>query len=203
MNVCKFVCLFVCLYLMQIHISEQISIELCTRLPLRLEEVVGYVWTHNIWPFSTFSTSSVRSQCRILGTTWLPAQESLRQCYIRDLADDTCAKSHPRQPYVHDVADDTRVEVFWAVGKWEKWTECKCVNIVTWWDRKEVNNELQLQLHLILAGDTLASWKCRSRRRSHPPRRRIPYSGGCSCHVTDITFNRATGPFATALYPSF
>ena len=43
-----FVCLFVCLYLIQIHISELISTELRTRLPLRLEEVVGYVWTHNI-----------------------------------------------------------------------------------------------------------------------------------------------------------
>ena len=95
------------LYLIQIHISESISTELCTRLPLCLEEVIGYVWTHNIWPFSTFSISSVRSQCRILGTTWLPAQESLRQRYIRDLADDTCAKSHPRQPYARDVADNT------------------------------------------------------------------------------------------------
>ena len=43
-----FVCLFPSfLYLIQIHISEPISTELCTRLPLRLEEVVGYVLTHN------------------------------------------------------------------------------------------------------------------------------------------------------------
>jgi len=51
-----------------------------------------------------------------------------------------------------------------------------------------------------------SSWTSRkcgcSRRQSHPPQRRIPYSGGCSRHVTDITFNRATGPSATALYPS-
>jgi hypothetical protein len=33
--------------------------------------------------------------------------ESLRQRYIRDVADDNCAKSHPRQPYIRDVADDT------------------------------------------------------------------------------------------------
>jgi hypothetical protein len=38
---------------------------------------------------------------------------------------------------------------------------------------------------------------------SHPPQRRIPYSGGCSRHVTDSTFNRAAGPSATALHPSF
>ena len=41
-------CLFVCLYVIQIHISEPISTAFCTRLPLFLEEVVGYVWTHNI-----------------------------------------------------------------------------------------------------------------------------------------------------------
>ena len=38
--------LFVWVELTQIYISEPISTELCTRLPLRLEEVVGYVWTH-------------------------------------------------------------------------------------------------------------------------------------------------------------
>jgi len=73
----------------------------------------------------------------------------------------------------------------------------------TWWDRKEVNTELQLQFHSILAGVHLASWLCRRNRQSHPPQRRIPYSGGCSRHVTDITFKRETGPSATALYPSF
>ena len=45
--------------------------------------------------FFTFLSSSVRGQWRILGTTWLQAQESLRQRYIRDLADDSCAESHP------------------------------------------------------------------------------------------------------------
>jgi hypothetical protein len=59
-------------------------------------------------------------------------------------------------------------------------------------------------ISVILAGVPLTSRKWRrSRRQCHPPQRRIPYSGGCSRHVTDITFNRATGPFATALYPSF
>ena len=48
---------------------------------------------------------------------------------------------------------------------------------------------------------TSRKWHC-SRRQNHPPQRRIPYSGGCSRHVADITFNRATGPSATALYPS-
>jgi hypothetical protein len=54
------------------------------------------------------------------------------------------------------------------------------------------------------SGSSLTSRKWRrSRRQSHPPKRRIPYSGGCWRHVTDITFNRATGPSATTLYPSF
>ena len=39
-----FVCMFVSLYLIQIHISEPIGTKLCTRLPRRLEETVGYVW---------------------------------------------------------------------------------------------------------------------------------------------------------------
>jgi len=43
-----FVCFHIFLYLIQIHISEPISTEHCTRLPLCLGEVVGYVWTHNI-----------------------------------------------------------------------------------------------------------------------------------------------------------
>jgi hypothetical protein len=58
-------------------------------------------------------------------------------------------------------------------------------------------------ISVILAGVSL-TWKLRrSRWQSQPPQRRIPYSGGCSLHVTDITFNRATGPSATAFYPSF
>jgi len=40
--------------LIQIHISEPISTKLCTRLSLGLEEVVGYVWTHNISTFPHF-----------------------------------------------------------------------------------------------------------------------------------------------------
>jgi hypothetical protein len=58
-------------------------------------------------------------------------------------------------------------------------------------------------ISVILAAVPLTSWKLhRSRRQNHPPQRRVPYSGGCSRHVTDITFKRATGPSATALYPS-
>jgi hypothetical protein len=47
-------CLFVCTELVQIHISEPIWTKLCTRLSLGLEEIVGYVWTHNILTFLPF-----------------------------------------------------------------------------------------------------------------------------------------------------
>ena len=54
------------------------------------------------------------------------------------------------------------------------------------------------------SGSSLKSRKLhRCRRQSHPPQLRIPYSGGCSRHVMDITFNRAAGPSTTALYLSF
>jgi hypothetical protein len=59
-------------------------------------------------------------------------------------------------------------------------------------------------ISVILKGVPLTSRKWRrSRRHIHPPQRRIPYPGGCSRHVTDITVNRATGSYATALYPTF
>jgi hypothetical protein len=40
---------------------------------------------------------------------------------------------------------------------------------------------------------TLRKW-CRSRRQSHPPQCRIPYSSGCSRHVTAITWRRGHPP---------
>jgi hypothetical protein len=67
-------CLFVCMELIQIHISEPIWTRLRTRLPLGLEEVVGYVWTRNSWPLRPFRLSFFRGQCRIVGTRWLPAR---------------------------------------------------------------------------------------------------------------------------------
>jgi hypothetical protein len=59
-------------------------------------------------------------------------------------------------------------------------------------------------ISVILAGVTPTSRKWRySRRQSHPLHRRIPYSNGCSRHVTNITLNWTMGSFATTLYPSF
>jgi len=56
-------------------------------------------------------------------------------------------------------------------------------------------------ISVILAGVPLTLQKLRCSRRQ--PQRHIPYPGRCSGHVMDITFNRATGPSTTALYPSF
>jgi hypothetical protein len=58
--------------LIQIHISEPIWTKLRTRLPLGLEEVVGYVWTRNSWPLRPFGPLFFRGHCRIMGTRWLP-----------------------------------------------------------------------------------------------------------------------------------
>jgi hypothetical protein len=160
--VCMYVCMCVCMELTQIHISEPIRTKLCTRLPLGLEESVGYVWAPNSWPLRPFGPFFFGVHCRIMGTRWLPARPF---------------SAIPLYPWLqlvfvwrhrHDVIADGGV----------------------------IRDSL---ISVILAGVPLTSRKWRrSRRQSHPPQRHIPYSVGCSRHVKDITFNRATGP---ALYP--
>jgi hypothetical protein len=153
------VCLYVSLYLIQIHISEPIGTTLCTRLPIGLEETVGYVWARNSWPL------------RILGPFSLGGQDGCRRYRF------------PRYPYIRGSS--------------------LCSRNVT--DMLSLTAVIRGSLiSVILAGVPLTSRKLHSsRRQSHPPQRRIPYSGGCSRHATDITFYRAAGPSATALYPSF
>ena len=65
--------MYVCMELIQIHISEPILTRLCTRLPLGLEETVGYVWTRYSWPLRLFGPFFFEGHCRIMGTRWLPA----------------------------------------------------------------------------------------------------------------------------------
>jgi hypothetical protein len=67
-------CMFVCMELMHIHISEPIWTRLCTRLPLGLEEVVGYVWTRNSWPLRPLASFPFGGHCRMMGTRRLPAR---------------------------------------------------------------------------------------------------------------------------------
>jgi hypothetical protein len=167
MYICLFVCLFVCMELTQIHISEPIWTKICTRLPLGLEETVGYVWTRNFLPLRPFGSFFVEGHCRIMGARWLPARP------------------------------------FSAITLYP-WFQL----VFAWRDRHEVVADggviRSSLISVILAGvpPTSRKWSC-SRRQSHPPQCRIPYSGGCLRHFTDITFNRATGLSATALYPTF
>jgi hypothetical protein len=162
-----FVCLYVCMYLIQIHIYELIWTKLCTRLPLGLEETVGYVWAQNSWPLRLFGPFFFRGHCRIMGTRRLPAR-----------------------PF--------------SVIPLYSWFQL----VFAWHHRHYVvvgGGVIRGSLiSVILAGVPLTSWKlCRSRQQSHPPQRRIRYSGGCLRHVTDSTFNWAAGPSATAIHPSF
>jgi len=157
--------MFVCMELIQIHISEPIWTKLCTRLPLSLEETVGYVWTRNYWLLRHFGPFFFGGLCRIMGTRCLPARPF---------------SAIPLYPWFQLV--------------------------FVWRHRRAVADGGVIRgtlISVILAEVPLTSRKWRrSRRQSHPPQRRIPFSGGCSRHVTDITFIRATGPSATALYPS-
>jgi len=167
MNVCLFVCLYVCLYLILIHISEPIGTKLCTRLPLGLEETIGYVWAPNSWPLRPFGPFFFRRHGRIMGTRWLPARPF---------------SAIPLYPW------------FQLVFAWRHRHYVVA-------DGGIIRGSL---VSVVLAGVPLTSRKLhRSRRQNHPPQRRIPYSGGCWRHVTDITFNQAAGPSATALYLSF
>ena len=165
-----FVCLFVCMYVckeLQIRISEPIWTKLCPRLPLGLEETVGYVWTRNFLPLRPFGPFLFGDHCRIMGTRWLPAQPF---------------SAIPLYPWF---------QLMFA------WRHRHYVVA----DGGVIRGSL---ISVILEGVPLTSRKWRrSRRQSHPPQRCISYSSGCSRHVTNITFNLATGPFATALYPSF
>jgi len=81
---------FVCLYLIQIHISEAISTELRTRLPLRLEEVVGYVWTHNIPPFLLFRSLFSRAGGAFCAEDGCRLQVLPLERYIRDSGTHAC-----------------------------------------------------------------------------------------------------------------
>jgi len=159
--------MYVSMKLIQIHISELIRTKLCTRLPLGLEETVGYVWTRDSCPLWHFGSFSFGGHCRIMGTRWLPA----RPCSAITL-----------YPWFQLVF--ARHHRHYVVA-----------------DGGVIRGSL---ISVILVGIPLMSRKSRrSRRQSHPPQHRIPYSSGCSRHVTNITFNWAMGPSTTALYPSF
>jgi hypothetical protein len=105
--------------------------------------------------------------------------------------------------------------IFWVLSLWghcrimgTRWLPTRsfsAINLFPWFqllfvwrhlhyviaDRGVIRGSL---ISVILAGVPLTSRKwSRSRRQSHPQQRRIPYYSGCSHHVTNITFNWATG----------
>jgi hypothetical protein len=136
------VCLYVCLYLIQIHISEPIGTKLCTHLPRGMEETVGYIWAHNISPFPPFrlTLSGARDD---------------------SYAGDGCRRhTASLLRYLRDAARTGVTSRTWR-ARWvcnenaEKWTECVCVKMETWWDGKEVTNEFHLQLHCIYTNDNV------------------------------------------------
>jgi len=100
-------------------------------------------------------------------------------------AQDGCRRDRfPRYTYIRDST----------------WCSCDVTDVTS----RTGESSVAALYSVILKGVPLTSRKWRrNRRQRHPPQRRIPYSGRCSRHVTDITFNRATGPSATTLYPSF
>jgi hypothetical protein len=59
--------MYVYMYLIQIHFSEPILTRLCTRLPLGLEETVGYVWPEILNLFDLWALF-LWGHCRIMGT---------------------------------------------------------------------------------------------------------------------------------------
>jgi len=128
----------VCLYVTQIHISEPIGTKLCTHLPRGLEETVGYVWAHNISPLPPF-------------------RPILSGAGVDSCAVDGCWRhTAPLLRYIHDAAcaGMTSGTVGCAM-KTRRSERNACVKMETWWDGKEVANELNLQLHCIYTNDNV------------------------------------------------
>jgi len=90
--------------------------------------------------FPTFSTYFVGSWCRLVRSRWLPAPHCPATALYPWCGACWC-----------DVTDGGVL----CNENTEKWTECVCVKMETWWDGKEVTNELHLQLHCIYANDNV------------------------------------------------
>jgi len=131
-------CLYVCLYLIQIHISEPIGTKLCTHLPRGLEETIGYVWAH-ISPFPPFRpilSGAHADSCAVDGCRHHTA---LLLPYIRGAAR-------------AGVTSQTAVGCAMKIRRSE-WNACVCKNGNLM--RREVTNELHLQLHCIYTNNNV------------------------------------------------
>jgi hypothetical protein len=108
---------FVCLFLP--HTNPHFWTKLCTHLPLRLEETLGYVC-------SNFLTFFVGSECRILGTTWLSAQRHVRHSVISVILVGVSVTSRCSRRHLPRVIRDSVISVIVAgvsVTSW-KWRFC-------------------------------------------------------------------------------
>jgi len=81
--------------------------------------------------FPTFSTYFVGSGCRFVRSRWLPAPHCTATALHPWCGASWCDVTHGGL----------------CSGNTEKWTECVCVKMETWWNGMEVTNELNLQLH--------------------------------------------------------
>jgi hypothetical protein len=120
--------MFVCMELIQIHISGPIWTKLCTSLPLGLEEVVGYVWTHNISTFPHFrcilSGASADSRAEDGCRRQSPPLLRYIPCWC-DVTDVTCT--------VRNVLKTRRSERNTCVWKWKPYeTGRKWIMNYTW-----------------------------------------------------------------------
>ena len=139
--------MFVCLYLIRIHISEPIWTKFCTHLPLRLEETVGYIWSENIWPFLIFyllRRERVPNPRHEIAAGAGVFRQSVITVILAGVSV-TSRKWHCSRRQFR-VLTGSVVHYGWCIQNAENWTECTCVKMETWWDRKQVNKGLQLQL---------------------------------------------------------
>jgi hypothetical protein len=174
----KNVCLFVRMKLIKIHISEPIWTKLCTRLPLSLEETVGYVWTQNsrpLWPSGPFFLWGTLQNH---GHNMAAGANVFRNTLISVIPADVhvtsptwrCRRrrSHPRQPYIGDSS-----------GSFSNVAEMTVI-------RHSV-------VSLIPAGVCVTLRILRSTgRQDYPPQRYIPHSSSCFCDLQKITSLQTT-----------
>jgi len=147
---------FLCLYLIQIHISKAISTELSICLPLGLQEVVEYVWTHNIPPCRPFRPLFSRAGDALCAEDGCRPETFLRHPHIRDCWACSCdvAGVNVSRRQLR-VPTGSVLYCGWCIQNAENWSECMFVKTQTWRDGQEVTNELQLYLRCDCTNDNV------------------------------------------------
>jgi hypothetical protein len=140
MNVCLFVCMYVCLFVPYTnpHFWTDRNQTLHTYPPWSGRDR-RVCMGPQYFTFPTFSTYFVGSGCRFVRSRWLPAPHYPTSALYPWCGACRCDVTHG------GLCNENA----------EKWTECVCVKMETWWDDKEVTNELHLQLHCIYTNDNV------------------------------------------------